>query len=75
MQNEKTSVLPNEPTVTITVPLAEALAVGHSLRSIAASKAFPGSETARIYRSVGDAMVKAGHTALMAQRAATAVPK
>lgn len=61
-------VLAPEPMVTITIPLTEALAVGHSLRAIAKSKAFPGSDTARMYRTVGDTMVLEGQKVLLAVR-------
>lgn len=53
-----------EKTVTVELPLVEALAVGHSLRAIAKSRAFPGSETARMYRDVGDKLVTAANEEL-----------
>ena len=53
-----------EKTVTIELPLVDALAVGHSLRAIAKSRAFPGSETARMYRDVGDKLVTAANEEL-----------
>lgn len=58
-------VIDAEPRVTIELPLTEALAVGHSLRALAKTRAFPGSDTARIYRSVGDAMVTASYNVMV----------
>jgi hypothetical protein len=52
------------PTVTVTLDLADALGVGHSLRSLAAHD-LPNASTAAVFARVGEQIVSAAQAELV----------